>query len=105
MIAVARHREDAEDITAPAFAAAFKNLDSFRGESSLHTWIHAIALNEARNRRRSPCLPLESIEEADVLQVAEPDASERECEQRECCPQIWKALRRVPRLHRRLLTD
>jgi len=30
MIAVARNREDAEDITATAFAVAFKNLDCFR---------------------------------------------------------------------------
>ena len=35
MIAVARNREDAEDITATAFAAAFKNLDSFRGDACL----------------------------------------------------------------------
>jgi len=102
MIAVARNLEEAEDITAAAFATAFKHLDSFRGESSLPTWIHAIALNEARNRRRSPRVPLESIEESDALQVAEPDATD---EQRECCPQIWKALHRIPRLCRRVLID
>jgi hypothetical protein len=34
MTAVARNREDAEDITATAFAAAFKNRDRFRGEAS-----------------------------------------------------------------------
>ena len=102
MIAVARNREDAEDITATAFAAAFKHLDSFRGESSLPTWIHAIALNEARNRRRSPRVPLESIEESDALQVAEPDAT---AEQQECCPRIWKTLRELPRIYRRTLID
>jgi RNA polymerase sigma-70 factor, ECF subfamily len=105
MIAVARNREEAEDITATAFVAAFKNLHSFRGESSLQTWIHAIALNEARNRRRSPRILLESIEESDAFQVADPDATVAAFEQRECCPQIWKALNRVPRFYRRVLID
>jgi RNA polymerase sigma-70 factor, ECF subfamily len=105
MIAVARNREEAEDLTATAFAAAFKNLDRFRGESSLYTWIHAIAMNEARNRRRSRCVPLESIEESDALHIAEPDATDRAFEQRECCPQIWKALRGVPQIYRRTLVD
>src|SRR5258708_34492491 len=72
MIAVARNREDAEDITATAFAAAFKHLDSFRGESSLPTWIHAIALNEARTRRRAQVMPLESIDHLDAKELTEP---------------------------------
>ena len=105
MTAVARNREEAEDITATAFAAAFENLNFFRGESSLYTWVHAIAINEARNRRRSRHVPLESIEESGVLEIAEPNATDRALEQRECCPQIWKALREVPRIYRRTLVD
>jgi RNA polymerase sigma-70 factor, ECF subfamily len=105
MIAVTRNREEAEDITATAFAAAFRNLDRFRGESSLQTWIHAIAMNEASNRRRCRCVPLESIEESDAFQIAVPDPTDRMFDQRECCPQIWKALRGLPRLYQRTLVD
>jgi RNA polymerase sigma-70 factor (ECF subfamily) len=105
MIAVTRNREDAEDITAAAFAAALKNLDAFRGESSLATWIHAIALNEARNRLRSPRISPESIEESEALEVMAPNPTDQAFERRECCPQIWKALRRVPRLYQRVLID
>jgi len=54
MTAVARNREDAEDITATAFAAAFENRSRFRGEALPQTWLHAIAMNEARNRRHQP---------------------------------------------------
>jgi RNA polymerase sigma-70 factor, ECF subfamily len=105
MIAVARNREDAEDITAIAFAAAFKNRKRFRGEALPQTWLHAIAMNEARSRRRGRAVPLECIEESDALKIAEPDETDRLFEQRECCPRIWKALREVPRIYRRTLID
>jgi RNA polymerase sigma-70 factor, ECF subfamily len=105
VIAVARNREDAEDITATAFAAAFENRSRFRGEAAPQTWLHAIALNEARNRRRSRRVSIESIEESDALKIAEPDAMDRAFEQRECCPRVWKALRGVPRIYRRTLID
>ena len=88
MIAVARNREDAEDITATAFAAAFKNLDRFRGESSLYTWVHAIAMNEARSRRRRDAVSLESIDRPDAKELAEPDLLAQTLERSECCSKI-----------------
>ena len=63
MTGVVKDREAAADITATAFASAFKNRASFRGQSSIYTWVHAIALNEARNSwRRNRAVPLESIQ-------------------------------------------
>ena len=47
MTGIVKDREAAEEITAVAFAKAFEKRNSFRGESSLYTWVHAIALNEA----------------------------------------------------------
>jgi len=107
MTAFVKDREEAEDITATAFAMAFEKRNTFRGDSSLYTWVHAIATNEARNRRRSPSLhvSLESIEASDSLKAARPDDMDRASEQRECCPQVWKAFRQVPRIYRRVLTD
>jgi len=105
MIAVARNREEAEDITATAYAAAFKNLDSFRGEASLYTWIHAIALNEARNRRRGQVRPLESIDRLEAKELSEPDLLTQKLERADCCVRIREALRRVPRLYRETLVD
>ncbi len=43
---------DAEEAAQDAFVAAFRRLDSFRGESSLKTWLIAIAWREALTRRR-----------------------------------------------------
>ena len=41
---------DAEDIVQETFLRAYHGLEKFRGESSLKTWLYAIALNRARAR-------------------------------------------------------
>jgi len=47
------HPEDAADVTQEVFLKVFRSIGSFRGKSSLKTWIYRIAVNEARNHRRS----------------------------------------------------
>jgi RNA polymerase sigma-70 factor (ECF subfamily) len=44
--------EDAEEAAQDAFVSAFRRLDGFRGESSLKTWLVAIAWRKALSRRR-----------------------------------------------------
>lgn len=43
---------DASDIAQEVFLKIFRNIGSFRGNSSLKTWIYRIAVNEAYNHRR-----------------------------------------------------
>ncbi len=43
---------DAHDVVQDVFFKVFRRIQSFRGESSLKTWIYRIAVNEACNRRR-----------------------------------------------------
>jgi RNA polymerase sigma-70 factor, ECF subfamily len=43
---------DAADVVQEVFLKVFRNVASFRGESSIKTWIYRIAVNEARNQRR-----------------------------------------------------
>ena len=45
--------EDAEDIVQDTFIKAFSNMGSFNGDSSLKTWIFAIASNLAKDLLRS----------------------------------------------------
>jgi RNA polymerase sigma-70 factor (ECF subfamily) len=43
---------DAADVVQEVFLKVFRNVLSFRADSSLKTWIYRIAVNEARNQRR-----------------------------------------------------
>jgi RNA polymerase sigma-70 factor (ECF subfamily) len=45
-----QNHADAEEITQDTFVRAHRSLPRFRGDSSLATWLHRIALNLARNR-------------------------------------------------------
>jgi RNA polymerase sigma-70 factor (ECF subfamily) len=58
---------EAEDVVQEAYLKAFQNLASFRGESSLTTWLTRIAVNEAlgRRRRRRPTVDLCNLDVID----------------------------------------
>jgi len=43
---------EAGDVVQDVFLKVFRGVGSFRGQSSLKTWIYRIAVNEAHNRRR-----------------------------------------------------
>ena len=49
---VIRH-EDANDIVQDVFVKVWQNLDNFRQESSLYTWIYRIAVNESLRHLKS----------------------------------------------------
>lgn len=44
---------EAADVVQEVFLKVFRKIGSFRGQSSLKTWIYRIAVNEASNHRRS----------------------------------------------------
>ena len=44
--------EEARDLTQETFLRTFQNIERFRGDSDLKTWIYRIAVNQARNRWR-----------------------------------------------------
>ncbi len=69
-----RNDGEAEDVVQEAYVRAFTHLESFRGDSSLSTWLSRIAMNEAlgRLRRRRPAVELDSLPqgalEAEIIQ-------------------------------------
>lgn len=63
---VGEHAE-AEDVLQEAYTRAFANLGSFRGESSLLTWLTSVTLNEARSRLRKRRLTV-SVDEIEAAQ-------------------------------------
>jgi len=70
---IVRDDNEAEDIVQEAYVNAFSNLASFRGDSSLATWLTRITLNEAlaRVRRRRPTVELAALDtvERDKAQI------------------------------------
>jgi RNA polymerase sigma-70 factor (ECF subfamily) len=107
---------DAEEITQDTFVRAHLNLSRFRGESSLATWLHRIALNLARNRywyffrrKRHATLSLEcpvglegDATVADLLAADAPDPS-RESSREEFSNLVAACLEKLDPAHRRIL--
>ncbi len=99
--------ESADDIVQDAFVRAFQNLDSFRAESSLYTWLYRIALNSRRYyiRNRHRTRPLETVREhGGETWMMEPRANPEDAveawEERE---QVQAALARLDDHHRDIL--
>lgn len=49
---IVRHNGEAEDVLQEAYIRAFTHLDTFRGDSTLATWLSRIVINEALGRLR-----------------------------------------------------
>lgn len=106
-----RHREDAEDVTQNALLKAAQQVDAFRWEASLRTWLHQIATNECRMlRRRRAALSLDQLlEDAATAPVhpaetaapgPDPEEAALEAETRRC---VIVALAELPDRYRTAL--
>ena len=76
---VVRDDSIAEDVVQEAYLRAFRNLDKFRGEASLSTWLHRIVLNEALGRLRKAARQRKAVAGrpvADILQFPYGTASD-----------------------------
>src|SRR5215472_19381097 len=62
---ILRDDTEAEDVLQEAYARAFTNLASFRGEARLGTWLARIVMNEAlgRLRGRRPTVELDVVDD------------------------------------------
>ena len=107
--AVLRDDSEAEDAVQESYVRAFANLGTFRGDSSLSTWLGRIALNEAlgRLRRRRPAAPIDTMEvlrtDAQIIQF--PNAMtaedpERTMAQREILRLVERATEALPEIFR-----
>ena len=70
---VVRDQAEAEDVVQEAYLRAFSHLSSFRGASSLSTWLTRITLNEALGRVRRRSLTM-AASHADLDVVRDEDA-------------------------------
>ena len=62
---VLRNEEDARDMTQEVFVRVYSKRESFRGKSSLYTWIYRIALNMCLShlkKHKAKMVPLEDVQ-------------------------------------------
>ena len=106
---ILRNDSEAEDVVQETYVRAFTHLDSFRGNSSLATWLARIAMNEAlgRSRRQRPgvewtSLPPEVLE-AQIIQFplsSPPEDPEKSMAQREIQHVVEHAIDDLPEAFR-----
>jgi RNA polymerase sigma-70 factor (ECF subfamily) len=63
--------EDARDAAQETFIAAFRNLQGFRGEAKVSSWLHRIAVNQCITRQRRARVRAETGFEDEVEAVGE----------------------------------
>ena len=106
---VLRNNTDAEDAVQDAYVSAFTHLASYRGESTLATWLSRIVMNEALGqlRRKRPAVDLTAVEpmrsEAEIIQfpLSTPnDDPERTMAQRQILQLVEQATDNLPEAFR-----
>ena len=105
---ILRNDSEAEDVVQETYVQAFTHLDSFRGDSSLATWLGRIAINEAlgRLRRQRPNVELTSLPsetlEAQIIQfpLSAPSDPEKTMAQREIQHVVEHAIDELPEAFR-----
>jgi RNA polymerase sigma-70 factor (ECF subfamily) len=105
---ILRNDSEAEDVVQEAYVRAFTHLESFRGDSSLSTWLSRIAMNEAlgRLRRQRPAVDLDALPpgklEAEIIQfpLAASDDPEKSMAQREIQAIVEHAVDELPEAFR-----
>jgi RNA polymerase sigma-70 factor (ECF subfamily) len=105
---VLRDSSEAEDALQETYLAAFRYLATYRGESSLASWLSRIAMNEALGRlRHKPAAanltPLEQIPEAEIIPFpssAPNDDPERTMAQRQILHLVEQATDTLPEVYR-----
>lgn len=70
-----RDAADAEDVTQETFLRVHRNMDGFRGDAAMRTWIVSICRNLCLDllRRRREVVPLDRLAESELSQAAGED--------------------------------
>jgi RNA polymerase sigma-70 factor (ECF subfamily) len=75
VLRVVGNREDAEELTQDVFMKVYRGIPSFKGESSLSTWIYRIAYNTAISATRRKKQTFLAVEEAQISNVSEEEVA------------------------------
>ena len=97
-------RDESLDLSQEVFLRVFRTLSSFRGQSSLRTWIYRIVVNQARNRQRwwrrrhrSSQVSLdEHLQQFGDVESKTELLPDRLLASKETASRIWRALEHLP---------
>jgi RNA polymerase sigma-70 factor (ECF subfamily) len=99
------NREEALDLSQEVFLRVFRTVGSFRGHSSLKTWIYRIVINQARNRQRwwrrrhqseQVSLDQHVVDHGELRQPGEDAHPDRVLARKQTAARLWQALERLP---------
>jgi RNA polymerase sigma-70 factor (ECF subfamily) len=96
------NHEDACDLSQDVFLRAYRGLRSFRGQSTLKTWLHRISVNVCLNRVSVKALRTEPIEAQQFVDERGESASERMLRD-ERGVRVREAIAQLPRKQRATL--
>jgi len=112
-LSITRDAKEADDILQDVFLKIIKNIDTFKGKSSLSTWIYRIAYNEAlmhlRQRKKLSRVSYSEDNESQIsskdigLFINWPTLPYKEAEEHELITNIDKAIALMPIKYRLVL--
>src|ERR1700742_2360028 len=95
--------EDARDATQETFIAAYRNLQGFRGEAKVSSWLHRIAVNQCITRQRRARVRAETCIEDEIeatgerlLSTGERQSPARATEKKERTEAVRRAVASLP---------
>ncbi len=98
-------RDEALDLSQEVFLRVFRTLGTFRGQSSLKTWIYRIVVNQARNRQRwwrrrhladQVSLDQHVLAHGELRQPGDNHAPDHQLVRKQAAARLWVALDRLP---------
>lgn len=102
---ILRDRDAVDDVVQATFTKAWFRIESFKGSSSLYTWLYRVAINASKDyikgRSRRPAAPLDERQAATIPSSA-PHVLEG-LERRELRQHVREAIDRLPERYRTVL--
>lgn len=93
----------AEDVAQDVFMRAWRNFESFQGQSSVKTWLLSITANRAKDYLRSWSAKHEMSDDGLVLQTIPVTDTESQVEARLNGDALWRIVRNLPEKYREVV--
>ncbi|WP_245575908.1 sigma-70 family RNA polymerase sigma factor [Alicyclobacillus contaminans] len=94
--AYVKNYHQAQDITQDVFLRAFVKRDTFRGQSSIRTWLLTITVNRCKDHLRSWAQRHEIQDDGSIVYVESLSDTERQAMARVERDELWRALGQLP---------